>query len=135
MLMNINTLKLDVNNTNVTYVLSNSSQLVIISARANVQLTAFTAKVTDIRTSLQGAFSNGGGWAWIFICTILTMLIVGYVSRFTLDGAGIIGAVFFEMMALICPVNLAVAGILMPMWAIGAIGIIVTLLLIIWRYL
>jgi hypothetical protein len=92
----------------------------------------YDSVMTDFRANLRGAF---GGWAWIFIVTILTMLIVGYVSRFTLDGAGLIGSLFFIGMAIINPVELFIAGHMIPMWMIGLLSLIVTLSLVAWRYL
>jgi hypothetical protein len=131
MVMNLNVLRLDLNNSAGTYDLANSTQRVLVTSFTNVQLTAYDSTVSKIRINLTGAF---GGWAWVFIVTILTMLVVGYVSRFTLDGAGIIGSMFFIGMAIINPVSVAFAGIMFPMLAIGGIGFIVALLLIIWRY-
>jgi len=142
MYMEINTLKSITNTSNLST--ANESQRVTITARAYVQLVPYNAVIKDLRININSAFCGanydgksacGGAWAWIFISTVITMLVVGYVSRFTLDGAGIIGAGMFMLLALVNPVILGVAGILIPMWAIGGIVIIVTLMLIIWRYL
>lgn len=142
MALEVNTIKSITNGTNMSSI--NESQRVTVTARAYVQLVPYNAVVKDIRININSAFCGasydgksacGGAWAWIFIATIITMLVVGYVSRFTLDGAGIIGAGVFMLLAIINPVVLGVAGILVPMWAIAGIVIIVTLMLIVWRYL
>ena len=143
LMMGMNVLRLYVNNSNNTYNMSSSNQMVMLNVGTSVTITRYDASTIDIRKNLQNSFCGpgydiknpcGGGWAYIFLATIFTMLVVGYVSRFTLDGAGLIGSVFFLGLALLNPISILVAGVVLPMYAIGGISLVVTIILVIWRY-
>lgn len=44
------------------------------------------------REAIEGS-ANTDGWAIYFVGVVITMLVVGFVSRYTIDGAGVVGLV------------------------------------------
>jgi hypothetical protein len=125
----------DINNENLTLNLSSYKNRATIVVRGSVSLVTAQSEISSMRENLQRFAQSGGGWAWFFITTILTMLVVGYVSKYTIDGAGIVGALFFLGMAVIGDVTIYVGDWAFQMWRIGVISLIAAILIIIWRYI
>jgi hypothetical protein len=44
--------------------------------------------LTNVRDRLPGMM---GGWAYFMIATVIALIVAGYISRFTIDGAGLMG--------------------------------------------
>ncbi|MEO0272632.1 MAG: hypothetical protein ABIM30_06040, partial [candidate division WOR-3 bacterium] len=110
----------------------NGTAPVLFVANARFKLVEPTPGVMSISAHLKKSFS---GWAWLFITTILTMLAIGYLSRFTLDGAGIMGALFFMALSFLNPAEIYIGGgVVLSMLQISTIVLLSAIALVLWRY-
>jgi hypothetical protein len=50
-----------------------------------------------------------GGWSYFFLAVIVSLIVAGYVARFTIDGAGIVGIGVLWFFAIMNPAVLVIA--------------------------
>ena len=124
-----------INNINGTYNLSSSLFQVTVQTRSSIQIMDFDSALEKVRKSLANGGGAFGGWAWLFVATVCTILAVGYVSRYSTDGAGIIGWIFFTGFALINDATVIMPGFgMISMIQISILTIIMVLATLAWRY-
>lgn len=113
---------------------ANSTNLVTYTARGTVSVVPYNSQFQLVSDTLGSGYAFGG-WAWILIATVITMLVVGYVSRYTVDGAGFMGFMVFAMFAALNNAALTIPGFgVLHMWNIAAITGASVMAVIIWRH-
>jgi hypothetical protein len=78
-------------------------------AKGTVTVTPYNAIIQQVQQKLDGTGAFGG-WGWMFVATVITMLVVGYISRYTIDGAGLVGAAVFSFFAMLNNTILVIPG-------------------------
>jgi hypothetical protein len=115
--------------------MSSSLYKTTVKTYSSVEVKDYSSALEKVRGALASGGGAFGGWAWLFVATVCTILAVGYVSRYSTDGAGIIGWMFFTGFALMNDATVLIPGFgLISMIQISILSIIMVLAVMGWRY-
>ena len=112
---------------------ANSTNLVSYTVRGTVTVVPYNSQMQQVSDilSVRKAFS---GWAWILIATVITMLVTGYMSKYSFDGAGIMGVMVLCMFAAIYDAPLVIGGFgTLTLWNIASIVGFAVVAVLVWR--
>lgn len=122
-----------INNSNGSYNLSDYSAFYATAvADPTYTLAQYTAAIQGVIDALSSGRAIGPG-VWFFLAGAAAILSVGYVSRYTIDGAGLIGSAVLLAFGLVYNATLVIGGVGISLVFFGAASIFVVIAVMFWR--